>query len=122
MARVTVEDCLRRIDNRFSLVHLAAKRVRQLREGAPPHLEVKNKEVVLALREIASGDVYPVSAEEAEIERAAAEERERARIAQAVAEAEAQARAAAALSMDEDEEDEEDLEEEDNGDQGQDRG
>ena len=125
MARVTVEDCLRRIDNRFSLVHLAAKRVRQLREGAPPHLEVKNKEIVLALREIASGDVYPVSAEEAEIERAAAEERERARIAQAVAEAEAQARAAAALRMDEDDEDDEDdeeLEEEETGDQGQDRG
>ena len=119
MARVTVEDCLRQIDNRFSLVHLAAKRVRQLREGAPPHLDVKNKEVVLALREIATGDVYPVSAEEAEIERAAAEERERARIAQAVAEA--QARAAASLNLDEDEDDDEELEEEETADQGQDR-
>ncbi|CAO0824029.1 DNA-directed RNA polymerase subunit omega [Desulfarculales bacterium] len=111
VARVTVEDCLRQVDNRFSLVHLAAKRVRQLREGALPHMDVKNKEVVLALREVASGDVYPVSAEEAEVERAAAEERERVRIAQAMAEAQA----AAALRLDEEEEEED-------GDQCQDRG
>ncbi|MCA1905533.1 MAG: DNA-directed RNA polymerase subunit omega [Desulfarculus sp.] len=91
MARVTVEDCLEKIDNRFALVHLAAKRVRQLRDGAPPHLDSKNKEIVVALREVAAGYVYPVSAEEAERERAAAEERERARIAAAVAAAEAQA-------------------------------
>ncbi len=83
MARVTVEDCLRKVPNRFSLVHLAAKRVRQLREGAPPFIQSKNKEVVVALREIAAGDVYPVSAEEAEKERAEAEARERARLAQA---------------------------------------
>lgn len=95
MARVTVEDCLERVDNRFALVHLAAKRVRQLREGAPPFVDSKNKEIVVSLREIASGDVYPVSAEEAEKERAAAEERERARIAAAVAAAEAQATMAA---------------------------
>lgn len=87
MARVTVEDCLRRVDNRFSLVHLAAQRVRQLREGAPPQLQVKNKEVVLALREVASGNVYPVSREEADAGRHAAEERERERLA-AMAEAE----------------------------------
>lgn len=107
MARVTVEDCLQRVDNRFSLVHLSAKRVRQLREGAPPHMDVKNKEIVLSLREIAAGKVYPVSAEEAQQERAAAEERERARIAAAVAAAEAQAAAAASLRMDEEDEDEE---------------
>jgi len=83
MARVTVEDCLREVPNRFSLVHLAAKRVRQLREGAPPLIQSKNKEVVVALREIAAGDVYPVSAEEAEKERAEAEARERDRLAQA---------------------------------------
>ncbi len=81
MARVTVEDCLRKVNNRFSLVHLAAKRVRQLREGAPPHLESKNKEVVLALREIAAGAVYPVTAEEAEKGRLEAEARERERLA-----------------------------------------
>ncbi len=83
MARVTVEDCLREVPNRFSLVHLAAKRVRQLREGAPPLIQSKNKEVVVSLREIASGAVYPVSAEEAEKERAEAEARERDRLAQA---------------------------------------
>ena len=83
MARVTVEDCLAKVDNRFTLVHLAAKRVRQLREGAPPYLESKNKEVVLALREVAGGFVYPVSAEEAERERAEAEARERERLAAA---------------------------------------
>lgn len=81
MARVTVEDCLRQVNNRFSLVHLAAKRVRQLREGAPPHLAVKNKEVVLSLREIASGDVFPVTADEAEKGRLEAEAKERERLA-----------------------------------------
>lgn len=80
MARVTVEDCLLKVDNRFSLVHLAAKRVRQLREGAPPLMETKNKEVVLALREIADGRVYQVSAEEAQRARDEAEARERQRL------------------------------------------
>lgn len=81
MARVTVEDCMRQVNNRFSLVHLAAKRVRQLREGALPYMDVKNKEVVLSLREIASGDVYPVSADEAEKGRMEAETQERERLA-----------------------------------------
>jgi DNA-directed RNA polymerase subunit omega len=85
MARVTVEDCLREVDNRFSLVHLAAKRVRQLREGALPQMESKNKEIVLSLREIASGHVYPVSAEKAALERAEARERERERLSAAAA-------------------------------------
>ncbi len=53
MARVTVEDCLEQVDNRFSLVHLAARRVRQLRGGAKPMSDRNNKDVVLALREIA---------------------------------------------------------------------
>jgi DNA-directed RNA polymerase subunit omega len=57
MARVTVEDCLERVDNRFQLVHLAASRVRQLRQGAEPLSDRHNKDVVLALREIASGDI-----------------------------------------------------------------
>ena len=77
MARVTVEDCLKKVDNRFKLVHLAAKRVRQLREGAPAHIDSKNKEIVVSLREVAAGLVYPVTAEEAERERQEAEERER---------------------------------------------
>jgi len=57
MARVTVEDCLRQVDNRFLLVMLAAKRVKQLHKGSKPLIENKsnNKNVVLALREIASG-------------------------------------------------------------------
>lgn len=56
MARVTIEDCLKEVNNRFILVHLGAKRVIQLRKGATPLVEApKNKEVVLALREIAAG-------------------------------------------------------------------
>jgi DNA-directed RNA polymerase subunit omega len=59
MARVTVEDCLEKVDNRFALVHLGAKRVRQLNKGAPVLLDerVKNKEIVVALREIAAGKI-----------------------------------------------------------------
>ncbi|MBI5657604.1 MAG: DNA-directed RNA polymerase subunit omega [Geobacter sp.] len=59
MARVTVEDCLERVDNRFLLVMLASKRVKQLYKGARPLIENKstNKNVVLALREIAAGKV-----------------------------------------------------------------
>ena len=56
MARVTVEDCLEMVENRFALVHLATKRARQLTAGARPLLEAPgNKEVVTALREIADG-------------------------------------------------------------------
>jgi len=56
MARVTVEDCMKRVNNRFLLVHLAAKRVIQLRKGAKHLVDApKNKEIVLALREIAEG-------------------------------------------------------------------
>ena len=62
MARVTVEDCLEKVDNRFALVHLAAKRVRQLRHGAVPRVAAKNKEVVVALRELAAGKVSKIDA------------------------------------------------------------
>ena len=55
MARVTIEDCLERVDNRFSLVHLAARRVLQLRAGSKVMSDRRNKDVVLALREIADG-------------------------------------------------------------------
>ncbi|MDR2366725.1 MAG: DNA-directed RNA polymerase subunit omega [Deltaproteobacteria bacterium] len=55
MARVTIEDCLEKVENRFVLVHLAAERARQLKKGARPLSPRKNKEVVLALREIAEG-------------------------------------------------------------------
>jgi DNA-directed RNA polymerase subunit omega len=59
MARVTVEDCLDQVDNRFALVLLAAQRARQLLKGAKPTVDhSKNKAAVLALREIAAGNVY----------------------------------------------------------------
>ena len=58
MARITVEDCQRRVDNRFLLVQMAIKR-RQFREGYEPLVDSKNKEVVTALREIAAGKVLP---------------------------------------------------------------
>ncbi|MCP4667057.1 MAG: DNA-directed RNA polymerase subunit omega [Deltaproteobacteria bacterium] len=64
MARITVEDCLRSVDNRFGLIHLAAKRVRQLRKGAEPMEVCKNKDVVVALREIAAGKVIQLKGEE----------------------------------------------------------
>ncbi len=59
MARITVEDCLSQIgdENRFNLIHLAIKRVKQHRQGEPFLTEGKNKEIVMTLREIASGDV-----------------------------------------------------------------
>ena len=59
MARITVEDCQERVDNRFLLVQMAIKRVHQYREGYEPLLETRNKEVVTALREIAAGKVMP---------------------------------------------------------------
>jgi DNA-directed RNA polymerase subunit omega len=58
VARITVEDCLEEIDNRFLLVHLAALRAKQLRKGSNPMVDSpENKEVVRALREIAAGKV-----------------------------------------------------------------
>jgi DNA-directed RNA polymerase subunit omega len=57
MARITVEDCLKKVDNRFTLIHMAAKRVRQLRKGAEPTIVSKNKDIVVSLREIVAGNV-----------------------------------------------------------------
>lgn len=57
MARISVDDCLEKVPNRFQLVHLAAKRTRQLLSGTDPLIDCDNKEVVTALREIASGMV-----------------------------------------------------------------
>ena len=57
MARVTNEDCLDRIPNRFLLCNLASRRARNLMQGAPATMESKNKSNVTALREIASGYV-----------------------------------------------------------------
>jgi DNA-directed RNA polymerase subunit omega len=58
MARITVEDCLQKVNNRFALIHMAAKRVRQLRKGIDPTVITKNRDVVTALREIAAGTVH----------------------------------------------------------------
>ncbi|HXF76963.1 MAG TPA: DNA-directed RNA polymerase subunit omega [Methylomirabilota bacterium] len=57
MSRITVEDCLEKVDNRFELVMLASRRARQLFNGARPLVDADNREVVVALREIAAGKV-----------------------------------------------------------------
>ena len=58
MARITVEDCLEKVDNRFHLVRVASKRARQIMNGKEPTLEWDNdKATVLALREIAAGNI-----------------------------------------------------------------
>lgn len=57
MARVTVEDCLEKIPNRFALVILAAERARQLSRGLEPLVYCDNKPAVTSLREIAQGQV-----------------------------------------------------------------
>lgn len=75
MARITVEDCLDRINNRFEMVLTATKRARQIANGADPLVEEENdKPTVIALREIADGLVDPERVEvmQAEIEAAEA--------------------------------------------------
>ncbi len=58
MARVTIEDCLKNVSSRFAIVHMAAQRVRQIREGAPLLVKSsKNEDVVTTLREIAANRV-----------------------------------------------------------------
>ena len=57
MARVTVEDCLEKVGNRFALVILAAERARQLAKGSKALVKCDNKPAVTALREIAEGKV-----------------------------------------------------------------
>lgn len=58
MARITVEDCLEREENRFALVVLAARRTRQLMRGKEALVKAKNKDAVISLREIAAGHVH----------------------------------------------------------------
>jgi DNA-directed RNA polymerase subunit omega len=76
MARVTVEDCLNSVDNRFELVMLATKRARQIvLQGAEPLVPAENdKPTVIALREIAEGKITQQSMREAEAAQMAAEE------------------------------------------------
>jgi DNA-directed RNA polymerase subunit omega len=58
VARITIEDCLRKVPNRFFLVNMVAKRVRQIREGSDYLVSSpKNEDIVVALREIAAGKI-----------------------------------------------------------------
>ena len=69
MARVTVEDCLEKIENRFALVLITAERVKQLNKGSKRLLNCKNENPVTALREIAAGKVGPNEKREEIIEK-----------------------------------------------------
>ena len=97
MARVTVEDCLEQVENRFALVLLAAQRTRQLMKGEESLLEGddENKEAVTALREIADGLITLDDMGRMRSENDAAAAAERA----ALAENAAQARAAAVARL-----------------------
>ena len=57
MARITVEDCLRKVESRFQLVMLAARRAKMIIKGAQPLIEADNRPIVMALREVAAGKV-----------------------------------------------------------------
>jgi DNA-directed RNA polymerase subunit omega len=77
MARITVEDCLTQVDNRFELVLMASKRARQLAKGAEPLVDVdEDKPTVLALREIAEGRIDNALLAEVEKREREAAERE----------------------------------------------
>jgi DNA-directed RNA polymerase subunit omega len=66
VARITIEDCLKRVDNRFLLVNMVAQRVRQIREGSDYLVSSpKNEDVVVALREVAAGKIDIIEKEEA---------------------------------------------------------
>jgi DNA-directed RNA polymerase subunit omega len=67
MARITVEDCLQKVNNRFSLIHMASKRVRELRKGSDPTISSKNRDIVVALREIAAGNIIMAPEGQAEL-------------------------------------------------------
>lgn len=66
MARITVEDCLKKVDSRFELVILAARRAKMIMKGAKPLVEADNRPIVTALREVAAGEVKFVHPEETE--------------------------------------------------------
>jgi len=75
MARITVEDCLENIDNRFELVLTATKRARQIGHGAEPLVAEENdKPTVIALREIAAGLIDPEGVDVLQAKIEAAEE------------------------------------------------
>jgi DNA-directed RNA polymerase subunit omega len=67
VARITIEDCLKRVTNRFLLVNMVAKRVRQIREGSDYLVSSpKNEDIVVALREVAAGKIVKVESDEKE--------------------------------------------------------
>lgn len=66
MARITVEDCLKKVESRFELVILAARRARMLLKGAKPLVESNNRPIVVALREVAEGKVKFIDSKEKE--------------------------------------------------------
>ncbi len=57
MARITVEDCLKKVESRFQLVMLAARRAKMIMKGAKPLVDADNRPIVTALREVAVGKV-----------------------------------------------------------------
>jgi DNA-directed RNA polymerase subunit omega len=72
VARITIEDCLKKVENRFVLVNIVAKRVRQIREGSDYLVSSpKNEDIVVSLREVAAGKV--VVSQEADPQEGAAE-------------------------------------------------
>ena len=71
MARITIEDCLKKVENRFLLVNMVAKRVRQIREGSDYLVSSpKNEDIVVSLREVAAGKVI---SQEADLNKGATE-------------------------------------------------
>ena len=71
MARITIEDCLKKVDNRFLLVNIVVKRVRQIREGSDYLVSSsKNEDIVVSLREVAAGKII---SQEADLNKGATE-------------------------------------------------
>ena len=66
MARITVEDCLKRVESRFELVILAARRAKMIMRGAKPLVESDNRPIVSALREVAAEKVKFINPNERE--------------------------------------------------------
>jgi DNA-directed RNA polymerase subunit omega len=64
MARITVEDCLRKVESRFELVLLAARRAKMIMKGAKPLVEADNRPIVTSLREVAAGKVKFINPKE----------------------------------------------------------
>jgi DNA-directed RNA polymerase subunit omega len=66
MARITVEDCLKKVESRFELVILAARRAKMIMKGAKPLVEADNRPIVNSLREVAAGKVIFIDPREKE--------------------------------------------------------